>query len=311
MMRITKDPINKRRLVFTAIVVAVVMAVPVWLGVRWWQDREPAVQVAFLDVGQGDAIYVRTPSGFDVLVDGGPDNAVLERLGQVMPFYDRDLDLVVLTHPDADHLTGLVEVLKRFRVHRVWVNGSTKDTAVYRTWAERLADEGAIVTAVTTGYSFSIDDGTHLQVLHPDQPATEATSPNNEAVVITLSYGQEDVLLTADIEAEPESIMVKRFAASPETLQTEILKVAHHGSKTSSTEEFLEAVKPELAVISVGIDNRYGHPGQEVLDRLRQFDIPYYRTDCDGTVRVRLTATAYSIKTSANRCAPRTNGESP
>jgi len=297
-----KVPIKPRRLLLTVALVSIVLAVPVWFGAQWWQGREPAVQVAFLDVGQGDAIYVRTPSGFDILVDGGPDNTVLERLGQVMPFYDRDLDLVVLTHPDADHLMGLVEVLQRFRVHRVWVNGGTKDTAVYRTWAERLADEEATVTIVTTGYSFAIDDGTKLQVLHPDTPAIDAKEPNNEGVVVKLSFGNQELLLTGDIEQEPEAAIVQRFRSQPETLRSEILKVGHHGSKTSSTPVFLETVHPELAVISVGLENRYGHPSQEVLDRFTALGIPVLRTDCLGTIRLKLTATAYTVRTPTSPC---------
>jgi len=213
--------------------------------------------VAFLDVGQGDAALVTTPHGQQVLVDGGPSpSALTSALGQQMPFWDRSLDLVVMTHPDADHITGLVEVLDRYRVDGWLDNGRPDADAVYDQCMARL-EEGAVTRQVVrAGDRLELGSGIVLEVLHPGSELVAATDAdaNNNSLVLRLAWGQASFLFTADIEAEAEHLLL----ASGQPLPSGVLKVAHHGSAGSSSAEFLAAVDPAYAVISVGADNRFG-----------------------------------------------------
>ena len=228
------------------------------------------LHVTFLDVGQGDAILIETPSGRQVLVDGGPDPRVaLRALGERMPFWDRSIDLVVLTHPQEDHLAGLVGVLERYRVGRVIEPGVENASATYAEWRRALADrtgETRVVEAAL-GQEVVMGDGVSLAVLRPPSalPPWTPNLLNNSSVVLRVTYGEVSFLLTGDIEAASEEDLM----AGDATLQATVLKVAHHGSDSSSTEGFVDAVAPALAVISVGADNRFGHPRAAVVERLR------------------------------------------
>jgi competence protein ComEC len=242
------------------------------------------LHVAFLDVGQGDAIFIQTPSGKQVLIDGGPsDTALLSQLGRRMPFWDRSIDLVVLTHPESDHVTGLIAVLERYRVGMIVFREMALDSATYERWLEVVAEEGAAVYQGEAGLRLALDEADaqrpmEMVVLHPGAGAWE--DANNNSVVTRLTYGQVSVLLTGDIEAEVEGKLVRDGAP----LASTVLKVAHHGSCSSTTQEFLDAVNPIVVVISVGADNRFGHPCDEVLERLG--DVPVYRTDKQGAVEI-------------------------
>lgn len=252
------------------------------------------VHVWFLDVGQGDAIFIETPSGRQILVDGGPDRTILRRLGEVMPFYDHTIDLVIATHPDADHLAGLVEVLEKYQVKNILETGMECKTALCVEWERIKPQEKAEINYAKWGEEMALADGARLLILHPfDELINRHLSlRNNGAVVAKLLFGEQSLLLTADIEAMVE----KKLLLSRVNLDADFLKVAHHGSKTSTTEEFLKAVTPLAAFMEVGAKNRYGHPTSEVLSRLENFHIPYYRTDTDGTVELVLDGKNYLIK---------------
>ena len=240
------------------------------------------LHVTFLDVGQGDAIFIRTPSGRQVLIDGGPsDTALLSQLGQRMPFWDRSIDLVLLTHPESDHVTGLIAVLERYRVDTVVFREMALDSATYERWLEAVEAEGATVYEGRAGLHLALDPGLEMVVLHPG--ARLADDANNNSVVTRLTHGEISLLLPGDIEAEVEVNLVgAQHAVS--RLRSTVLKVSHHGSCSSTTQAFLDAVDPETAIISVGADNRFGHPCDEVLERLS--GLPVYRTDEHGSVEV-------------------------
>ncbi|NLE44453.1 MAG: DNA internalization-related competence protein ComEC/Rec2 [Chloroflexi bacterium] len=247
------------------------------LGLGAWRTLpDGRLHVVFLDVGQGDAIFIQTPSGRQVLIDGGPgEAALLSQLGRRMPFWDRTLDLVLLTHSDADHVTGLVPVLQRFDISVLIFQQEEVRSAVYAAWLEAATVEGAVIHTGEAGLHVALDEGVELTVLHPS--STEA-SPNDSSVVTRLTYGDVSVLLTGDIGATVERSLV----AQGVTLDSTVLKVAHHGSCTSTTPEFLDAVTPDVAVISVGADNDLGLPCEDVLMRLG----PVYRTDVHGSVEL-------------------------
>jgi len=258
------------------------MAVLVWfIAIIMPDDR---LHVSFLDVGQGDAILIQQGTQ-QVLVDGGPSpQQVNVELGRQMPFWDRTIELVVLTHPDQDHLAGLVEVLQRFRVAKVLTPNLDSDSALYGEWQRLIEERNIDKTAACAGQQMALAGAT-LTVLHPPDNAwcnADEDIGDDNSTVLLLKMGRVSFLLTADIGQEAESYLVTRRAACRST----VLKVAHHGSATSTTQEFLDTVSPQIAVISVGTENKFGHPSPEVVARLEQKlgAGNICRTDRHGTV---------------------------
>jgi competence protein ComEC len=270
--------LNRKWLVLSLAVAAVLVS---FLAVSLPDDR---LHVSFLDVGQGDAILIQKGSQ-QVLVDAGPSpQAVCLRLGEKMPFWDRTIELVVLSHPSADHVTGLVEVLNRYRVEQVLYPEMAFESGVYDEWLGLVEEKGIKATLAQAGQQIDLGEGVLIEVLNPPDPPLSDTDSDvdNNAAVLRLSLDEVSFLLTADIMWEAEFELLYNRT----NLRSTVLKVAHHGSNTSTTPEFLAVAHPELAVISVGADNEYGHPTEEVLERLRGLvgEENIYRTDEDGTV---------------------------
>jgi competence protein ComEC len=202
-----------------------------------------------------------------------------------MPFWDQAIDLVVLTHPDADHITGLVEVLGRYEVDAWMDNGADTSDTLYAECQTLLDREAVPHLVARAGQRFALQEGIVLEVLHPGERLMTHTGAddNNNSVVLRLSWGDTSFLLTGDIEAEAEALLLQ----SGEPVNAEVLKVAHHGSGGSTTAEFLQAVHPAYAAISVGAANLAGHPAQEVLDRLaEESSVAVLRTDEQGTIEL-------------------------
>lgn len=265
-------------------ILALALAAAVLCGLALAQLPDGRLHVAVLDVGQGDAILITTPTGRQILVDGGPSPAALgAALAREMPFWDRSLDLLILTHPDEDHVAGLVEALARFRVGGWLDNGRASDESLYLQCLAVLEAEGVPRHVVAAGDRLDMEQGIVLQVLHPPRgPLPAAIDGDNDAsVVLRLTWGEADFLLTGDAGAAAEA----RLLASGQPLGADVLKVAHHGSGSSTGRAFLEAVGPLFAVISVGIDNNFEHPDSALLERLGEVpDLAVLRTDQAGTV---------------------------
>jgi len=243
------------------------------------------LHVSFLDVGQGDAILIQTPNGQDILIDGGPDFQKINlELSEKLPFWDRTIDLVVCTQPQADHVTGLVEVLQRYEVKQVLEPGVSYNSSVYQEWLNIVEDKGIEYNIARTGQEIDLGNGIELEVLNPPQDLFEETSHDvdNNGVVLRLTWGKVSFLFTADIREEAEFELIGQRA----NLRSTVLKVAHHGSETSTSAQFLAAVDPEVAVICVGAENPFGHPSPEVMERLidRLGKDNVHRTDEDGTI---------------------------
>jgi len=241
------------------------------------------VRVSFLDVGEGDAILIQKGSR-QVLVDGGPGpQSISMELGRKMPFWDRTIDMVVLTHPHHDHLAGLVEVLKRYKVGQILHPALDYESPVYDEWLGLIEAKGIQTTTAWAGQQVSFGDGEIIDVLWP-QPVSgdNVADPDNNSLVLRFSAGDISFLLTGDIMRETEWELIGDRAS----LNCTVLKVPHHGADTSTTSEFLAAVRPQLAIISAGAGNKYGHPDDEVLTRLETaIGTEYiYRTDIHGTV---------------------------
>ena len=262
-----------------------IAAVFVWVTVASLPDGK--LHVVFFDVGEGDAIFVETPRGQQVLIDGGPSpTTLISALGRRMPFWDRSLDLVILTHADEDHIAGLIPVLERYRVGQVLDSGYEHDNPMYQRWLELISEKEIPGHLARAGMHVVTGDGVELTVLHPGPELMEYTNAdaNNNSVVTRLVMGQVSFLLPGDVEEAAEDELV----ASGQQLASTVLKVPHHGGNTSSSAAFLNAVRPELVVISVGADNRFGHPSPEVLERLEDLvgEERILRTDERGTVEV-------------------------
>jgi competence protein ComEC len=243
------------------------------------------LHVSFLDVGQGDAILIQTPNGHDILIDGGPDLQKINlELSKKLPFWDRTIDLMVCTQPQADHVTGLVEVLQRYKVNQVLEPGVSYNSSIYQEWCNLVEDKGIEYNIARAGQEIDLGNGIEMEVLNPPEGLFEETSHDvdNNGVVLRLTWSKVSFLFTADIREEAEFELIGQRA----NLKSTVLKVAHHGSETSTTSQFLATVDPEVAVISAGADNPFGHPSPEVLERLidRLGEDNVYRTDEDGTV---------------------------
>lgn len=237
------------------------------------------VKVDFLDVGQGDAILISAGSN-QVLIDGGPSGVILEKLGKAMPFYDKTIELVIATHPDADHISGLVDVLKRYNVERVLTTGIVSETQTAKLLDKLISEKNVQKTVAHFGQRVKIYPGVNLDILYPfsDLSGQKFENENNTSVVAKLNVGSESILLTGDAETPVEWQLLNAGI----NLNSDILKVAHHGSKSSTSEEFVKAISPEMSVIQVGAKNTYGHPTDQTLERLKGSKI--FRTDLDGDI---------------------------
>ncbi len=254
----------------------------VWSAVFFAQAHHGVLLLSILDIGQGDAIFIEAPNGSQVLIDGGPNDTVLTRLGEIMPFWDRSLDAVILTHPHADHLDGLLGVLDRYEVGMVIESGVNHSIAEYELWRHKIKERGIGRIVAVRGMVMHLGGAARIEILAPDRryDAESVRNIHAAAVVLKLTFASSTALLMADAESSGE----RELLASGADLKAEVLKVGHHGSKTSTSEAFLRAVRPRLSAISVGARNRYGHPTQEVLDRLAAAGVRIFRTDRDGTI---------------------------
>jgi competence protein ComEC len=262
-----------------ALALLAVITAAVWLGQRGLPDGR--LHVYFLDVGQGDAILLRTPDGRQILVDGGPSPAaLLDALGDQMPFWDHSLDLVILTHPDGDHMEGLLALPARYAIGQAVdaVDASSGEDAA--AWIGALTEAGVPHALAQRGMQIRAGD-LLLTVLNPG-PEHDALVDDGNAgsLVLRLDYGETSLLLTGDTPQSSEEEML----AAGLPLDADALKVAHHGSAGSSSARFLAAVSPDVAVIQVGANNDYGHPAPDVLDRLQGIEV--WRTDLNGRVEM-------------------------
>ena len=242
------------------------------------------LEIDFLDVGQGDAILIKTPAGQNILVDGGPDKTVIKRLSQNLPWWDKRIDLMVLTHPHDDHVTGLNDVLKRYQVKKVLYTGATHNAPNYLVWLRLVRDKKVPLTIIDKEQTIDLGQGVRLEILYPNQSLAGQTLAdlNQSSIVARLAYGRNKFLLTGDAGEEAE----KKLIDSGADLKADVLKVGHHGSEYSTTLGFLEKIKPALAVIEVGRDNQFGHPNLRIIKRLERGGARIYRTDENGTIHL-------------------------
>jgi len=238
------------------------------------------LSVRFLDVGQGDAIHIQTPDGYELLIDGGPTSLVLRELASGRSFFDSTIDVVLATHPDSDHIGGLVDVLARYQVATIIQTNTLNDTPAAAAYADSVTNERAQVVQAQTGQIIQLGASTTVHVLSPTGDTTRWRS-NAASIIVQVSYGEIDFLLTGDAPLETEAYITQIFG---ESLQSEVLKLGHHGSKTSSSGAFLGVVQPDFAVVSAERNGRYGHPHAEVVGRVIERNIQLLSTAEEGTI---------------------------
>lgn len=246
-----------------------------------WESRS-GLEVNFLDVGQGDAIFIQAKNGNQVLLDGGPSKSVLAQLSKVMPFYDRSIDVLMLSHPHADHLAGLVEVLNRYKVGLVVEPCFKEGDAEYKEWERLISEKKITRICAQKGGKICLEEDACFDVLLPIGKV-EGRNIHDAMLVARLTYGENSFLFAGDMQKNLESYLV----GIESKLESDVLKIGHHGSDTSTSEIFLGYVSPKYAVISVGKDNKFGHPSEIILDRLNAFGVEFFRTDEIGLIKIK------------------------
>ncbi len=279
---------NKRLSVIAFLIFCNIVAGLILFEMRQEKDLE----VIFFDVGQGDAALIRTPAGHNILIDGGPSNKILPHLRNELSFWEKEIDLIILSHAHADHLSGLVEVLKRYDVGKVLWNKQEADTLIYRQWEQLL--EGVPQKRAFKGQRIDLGEA-YLDVLYPPEEYLFPEDLNEASVINRLIHESGAVLFTGDAYKSQERKLLKWEKECTLSdyewcrvmdLSANVLKAGHHGSSTSSDYDFVKRVNPDLVVISAGKDNRYGHPHKETVDLFNDLNIEMYKTFKDGNLRI-------------------------
>lgn len=248
----------------------------VWSRQAWF--KADVFRVSFLNVGQGDATLIVTPTGQTILIDGGPDKRVLRELSTVLPFWYRQIDLLVITHAHDDHVFGLIEVIQRFRVKNILYNNLNFKTPVLDSLIKTIKEQRNKAIKVQGGEVFDFKNGCSVNIL---AAASEPQKNDNDYSIVSMfSCLGKKILFSGDAGETIE----KKLLSTNYNLEADIFKVSHHGSSSANSHNFLAAVNPQAAVISVGINNKFGHPTTLILERLRQLPVDIYRTDKQGTI---------------------------
>lgn len=248
------------------------------------------LEVHYLDIGQGDSVLISTPDDYDILVDGGPGNDVLSELGEVLSFWDREIDLVIATHPDADHIFGLIEVLKRYDVEKVMMTTYEHNSLLFKHFLELVKEKEIEIIYADSTNDLDVGCCLKLDLLWPMHGNIDGLDSNDTSIAFLASFGDFDMYFDGDLSSKYEEIAAKEIMRD-----LEVVKLGHHGSKTSSSDIFFDIIDPDIAIISCGFQNKFGHPHEEVLEKLKNRKIKYYRTDQDGRITLESDGKSYKV----------------
>lgn len=248
---------------------------------------------AVIDVGQGDSLFIKSPTGKQIIVDGGPNNALLKQIQNFIPFFDRDIDMLVVTNPDTDHYEGFIKLLDKYNVTIVLEPGTTNSFSAYKVLEDKIKEKNIKKVLARKGQVIDIGGGAYLQVLFPDRDVSGLSS-NDGSIVMKLVYGDTSVMLQGDSTSRIEHYLLS--SVSTTTLKSDILKAGHHGSRTSTYVGYVKAVNPKWTVISSGKNNDYGHPHKETLETLNKLSIPAYDTCNNGNIVFISDGKEFSLK---------------
>jgi len=240
-------------------------------------------RITYFDIGQGDSSFIETPRGYQILIDGGPTGSVLDKLGNTMDFWDKSIDVVVSTHPDHDHMAGLIEVLKKYKVDFVLWDGLLKNSGDFEEWERLLKRKDINSKVVFSGYKIKTPMA-FFDILNPSESlyGKRMKNDNNGSIAVRAVFNKTSFLFMGDADSSIEEKLINEGRL----IDSDVLMIAHHGSKYSSSEEFIQKVSPVVAVISVGENNLYGHPSPDVLGLLNKYDINTLRTDLIGDIKI-------------------------
>ena len=233
------------------------------------------LKVVFLNVGQGDSIFIETNRGHQILIDGGPDNSILNSLEKIMNPFDKNIDMVILTHADKDHLGGLISVLKTYNIDSFVWTGAQSDSEIFKELVDLIKNENVVRVDI---YDRILAADIELEIYNPINSVEDIKDLNDTSIVAKLIHGNSKFLLTGDLSSNFEDDLINNF-----DLKSNILKIGHHGSNHSTSDEFLKAVSPNCAVIQVG-KNNYGHPAKRVISLLEENNVKILRTDINGDI---------------------------
>ena len=246
-----------------------------------WRNSHRGFTFAMLDVGQGDGLFIESPTGTQVLVDSGPPKKLLGKLVGMMPFFDRSIDILIITNPDTDHIGSFVDIVKNYKIGMVVEPGTYNESKTYQNLKQQITDKNIPVVLAQAGMEIDLGGGARMEILFPDRDVS-LWDTNDGSMIARVWYGETSIMLTGDASSQTEKIILQKYGA--EYLDSDILKVGHHGSRTSSSYSFVDAVSPEYAFISNGKDNKYGHPHIDTLETLAYFGAKILRTDLLGTI---------------------------
>lgn len=271
--------INNKKIII-GLLFLFIATVILWSKVLVAQE-ESGLDVFFYDVGQGDAIHIRNSENQDILIDGGPNSEIINKLGQNIPFYEDKIELVILTHPHEDHIAGLIHVLKKYNVEQILCSDINEASATIEEWNSIIKEKNINVKKAVMGQRIDFNQA-RMDILHPSINY-KTDNVNNDSVVSRLVYGETSFIFTGDAEREAEEEILSN--TSDINISSDVLKVGHHGSKSSSTKGLFSAINPVYGIISAGKDNKYNHPHEETLKKLEDGNIEIFRTDKDGDIR--------------------------
>ncbi len=286
---------NKKAQFITIIVFGIIGVISLYFG-KDLKDSSIGIpsgklEISYLDVGQGDAAYIRV-NDFDILIDAGPRSDADKLMKQLEEKNIDDFEIVIATHPHEDHIGGMVKVFEKYDVESFYMPKVTHTTKTFENMINVVSKEGLKVKVIKEGTSFDLGDGAKIDVYSPIYESYEEF--NDYSPIMKLTFGNTSYMFTGDAEAHAEQEVVAKY---PKNLDADVLKFGHHGSSTSSTKEFVEAVSPEYGVISCGVDNKYGHPHRETLQTIDTQGIKAYRTDKQGQITITSDGSTISVRT--------------
>lgn len=273
---------DKKKKIISSIIGIIVVLLAGYFGIDLTQDskvpKDSELMISYMDVGQGDAAYIKV-NGNDILIDAGPRSNSKELLEQLKAKNIDDFELVIATHPHEDHIGGMVDVFKEYEVKAFYSSKITHTTKTYENLVKAVKDEGLKTKELKGGMVIDLGEGAKFEVFTPQK--SEYEELNDYSPIMKLSFGDTSYLFTGDAEKLAEEEALAKYKTS---LYSDVIKFGHHGSSSSSSNAFIEAVSPKYGIISCAKDNKYGHPHRETLDIIKKYNIKTFRTDTDGEI---------------------------
>ncbi len=273
-------------------IIFIIIIISFLIPYYFFEYKNNLLEIHFIDVGQGDGILIKTPNDETIIIDGGPYDDFSKKISAKLPYRKRNIDLLVITHAHQDHYLGLINVLENYRVDNIIYSGYDADFSDYVYLMSLIKEKNINLITAQHGKTISLDENIILKTLYPISQKNEEKDINNTSVVLKLSYKSFDAIFTGDLTCIGETEILKHET----NLESEILKVGHHGSKGSSCNPFVEKVKPETAIIQVGLDNKFGHPNKETVTRINKFTQNIIRTDELGNILILSNGNEYWSK---------------